>query len=60
MVDYFHFVLFILIRFETKFLRINVVGTGTVSVAAEPCSGKAGDYDMTACNSCAEHRKGKG
>ena len=60
MVDYFYFVLFVLIRFETKNLRINVVGTGTVSVAAEPCSGKAGDYDMTTSNACAEHGKGKG
>ena len=37
---------------------ITVVGTGTVSVTAEPCAsndGNYGQYDMTACNACAEH-----
>ena len=33
---------------------------GTAMIAAEPCATKYGEYDMVACNFCAESGKGHG
>ena len=46
--------------FQRFFLVATITVVGTVSVAAEPCfrsndGWKYGQYDMTACNECAEH-----
>ena len=46
-----------------RFFLIATTVVGTVSVAAEPCApngGNYGQYDMTACNECAEHGKKHG
>ena len=40
------------------FVLFSVVDPGLI--AAEPCANGYGAYDMTACNACAEHGKGKG
>ena len=44
--------------FPRFFLFATITVVGTVSVAAEPCAsndGNWGQYDMTACNTCAQH-----
>lgn len=46
-----------------RFFLIAITVVGTVSVAAKPCApngGNYGQYDMTACNECAEHGKKHG
>jgi hypothetical protein len=40
--------------FSNLFFVISTV-VGTISVAAEPCDGKYGKYDMPACDECAEN-----
>ena len=45
--------------FSNLFFVISTV-VGTISVAAEPCDGKYGKYDMPACDECAENGKGRG
>ena len=45
--------------FQLFFLVATTV-VGTISVAAEPCSGILGKYDPAACDACATGGKGKG